>query len=91
MYIRLQTWFPFTIQVHVHGHEWLARHPVGLMTVSPCWYIRGPPLRAEADCQLSRWTTWLVRRSSSERHSEGGRPSSSARAWRARSSARWRA
>jgi hypothetical protein len=25
MYIRLQTWFPFTIQVYVNGHEWLAR------------------------------------------------------------------
>ena len=25
MYVRLQTWFPFTIQVYVNGHEWLAR------------------------------------------------------------------
>jgi hypothetical protein len=24
-YVRLQTWFPFTIQVYVNGHEWLAR------------------------------------------------------------------
>ncbi len=25
MYIRMQTWFPFTIQIYVNGHEWLAR------------------------------------------------------------------
>ena len=25
MHIRLQTWFPMTIQVYVNGHEWLAR------------------------------------------------------------------
>jgi len=24
-YVRLQTWFPFTIQVYVNGHDWLAR------------------------------------------------------------------
>jgi hypothetical protein len=25
VYLRLQTWFPFTAQVYVNGHEWLAR------------------------------------------------------------------
>jgi hypothetical protein len=25
MYVRLETWFPFTVQVYVNGHEWLAR------------------------------------------------------------------
>ena len=25
MYVRLQTWFPYTIQVYVNGHDWLAR------------------------------------------------------------------
>ena len=25
MHVRLQTWFPFTIQVYVNGHDWLAR------------------------------------------------------------------
>jgi hypothetical protein len=23
--VRVQTWFPFTLQVYVNGHEWLAR------------------------------------------------------------------
>jgi len=25
LYVRIQTWFPFTIQVYVNGHDWLAR------------------------------------------------------------------
>lgn len=25
MYVRVQSWFPFTIQVYVNGHNWLAR------------------------------------------------------------------
>jgi len=25
LYVRLQTWFPYTAQVYVNGHEWLAR------------------------------------------------------------------
>jgi hypothetical protein len=25
LHVRLQTWFPFTIQVYVNGHDWLAR------------------------------------------------------------------
>jgi hypothetical protein len=37
LHIRLPTWFPFTIQVYVNGHEWLARqltkHRIGF---TPC-------------------------------------------------------
>jgi len=25
MYVRVQTWFPYTIQVYVNGHDWLAK------------------------------------------------------------------
>ncbi|OQB36621.1 MAG: hypothetical protein BWY09_01875 [Candidatus Hydrogenedentes bacterium ADurb.Bin179] len=25
MHVRLQTWFPFTIQIYINGHEWLSR------------------------------------------------------------------
>jgi len=25
MHVKIQTWFPFTVQVYVNGHEWLAR------------------------------------------------------------------
>jgi hypothetical protein len=37
MHIRLQTWFPFTVQIYLNGHEWLARkmtqHGVGYVQV----------------------------------------------------------
>jgi hypothetical protein len=33
MHVRLQTWFPFTVQIYLNGHEWLARkmaqHDIG--------------------------------------------------------------
>ena len=29
IHVRLQTWLPFTIQVYVNGHEWLAQQMVG--------------------------------------------------------------
>jgi hypothetical protein len=25
MYVRIPTWFPFTIQVYINSHDWLAR------------------------------------------------------------------
>jgi hypothetical protein len=25
MYVRLETWFPYTVQIYLNGHEWLAR------------------------------------------------------------------
>ena len=28
MHVKIQTWFPFTVQVYVNGHEWLARQLV---------------------------------------------------------------
>lgn len=32
LHVKIQTWFPFTVQVYVNGHEWLARklHAKGL-------------------------------------------------------------
>lgn len=29
MYVRIQTWFPYTIQVYVNGHDWLAGQMTG--------------------------------------------------------------
>jgi hypothetical protein len=33
MHVRVQTWFPFQIQIYINGHEWLAnqmdRHRIG--------------------------------------------------------------
>jgi len=37
MHVRIQTWFPFTVQVYLNGHEWLARkmtqHGIGYVQV----------------------------------------------------------
>lgn len=37
MHVRIQTWFPFTIQIYLNGHEWLARkmtqHGIGYVQV----------------------------------------------------------
>jgi hypothetical protein len=32
MHVRLQTWFPFTLQIYVNGHDWLAQQLVRLGT-----------------------------------------------------------
>jgi hypothetical protein len=29
MYVRVQTWFPYTVQVYVNGHDWLAQQMMG--------------------------------------------------------------
>jgi len=29
MYVRVQTWFPYTMQVYVNGHDWLAQQMTG--------------------------------------------------------------
>jgi hypothetical protein len=29
IYVRIQTWFPYTIQVYVNGHDWLAQQMTG--------------------------------------------------------------
>lgn len=37
MHLRIQTWFPFTVQIYLNGHEWLARkmnqHGIGYLQV----------------------------------------------------------
>lgn len=37
MHVRIQTWFPFTVQIYLNGHEWLARkmtqHGIGYVQV----------------------------------------------------------
>jgi len=68
MYVRLQTWFPFTIQIYVNGHEWLARqmmaHGVGFVQQDNCFTELDDPKRAQelADRFVRlRWRTRLNR------------------------------
>jgi hypothetical protein len=66
MHVRIQTWFPFTIQVYVNGHEWLARqmtkHKLGFVQQDNAFTELDDPERAQ---QLAnrfvhlRWRTQL--------------------------------
>jgi hypothetical protein len=51
MHVRLQTWFPFTIQVYVNGHSWLARkldrHGIGYTAVDNAFTWLEDPKRAQ--------------------------------------------
>jgi len=51
IHIRLQTWFPFVIQVYVNGHEWLARrmdrHGVTYEKIENAFRTLGDPARAQ--------------------------------------------
>lgn len=68
MHLRLQTWFPFSVQVCINGREWLARQ----MDARRMKYVRrencftriANPKRAQElmDAQLRiRWPDWLDR------------------------------
>lgn len=51
MHVRLETWFPLTIQVYVNGHEWLARkmdrHRVGYRKLDNAFLGLDDPARAQ--------------------------------------------
>jgi hypothetical protein len=68
MHVRIQTWFPFTIQVYVNGHEWLARQMLrqrlGFVQQENAFTQLDDPAKAQ---QLAdrfpalRWQTQLAR------------------------------
>jgi hypothetical protein len=51
LHVRIQTWFPFTVQVYVNGHEWLARklsrHGVGYRRCDNAFLSIEDPRRAQ--------------------------------------------
>jgi hypothetical protein len=51
MHIKLQSWFPFTVQIYVNGHEWLARkldlHGVGYRRIDNVFTWLENPKRAQ--------------------------------------------
>ncbi len=68
MHVRIQTWFPFTVQVYVNGHEWLARQMIrrrlGFVQQDNAFTQLDDPAKAQ---QLAdripglRWQTHLAR------------------------------
>ena len=66
MHLRLQTWFPFTIQVYINGREWLARQleaeGVKYLKRENClvWVENYPRAQALADAQMkANWPELL--------------------------------
>jgi hypothetical protein len=51
IHIRLQTWFPFVLQVYVNGHDWLARkldkHSLGYQRLDNAFIELEDPLRTQ--------------------------------------------
>jgi len=72
MHVKIQTWFPFTVQVYVNGHEWLARklagQGIGFRKVDNAFVWLADPERA-GQCARGFWRRdwprlldWLARR-----------------------------
>ncbi len=68
MHVRIQTWFPFTVQVYVNGHQWLARemlrHRLGFVQEDNAFTQLEDPSAAQrlADRFLHlSWRRWLNR------------------------------
>jgi hypothetical protein len=51
MHVRIQSWLPFTIQVYINGHEWLARkldrHAIEYRRLDNCFAWVADPVRAQ--------------------------------------------
>lgn len=68
MHVKIQTWFPFTIQVYVNGHDWLARklsaQGISFQKVDNAFIELSDPLRASHVARRfwrRDWPTFLSR------------------------------
>ena len=65
MYIRIQTWFPFTVQIYVNGHNWLQRelikHNVGFVQEDNCFTQLDSPERAQQLSDRFPHMAWVSR------------------------------
>ena len=66
MFVRVQTWFPWKIQVYVNGHDWLAeqlrQHRIGFSQYQNAFVSVDDPDRAQElsdQFALLDWTTFL--------------------------------
>ncbi|MGD9857293.1 MAG: hypothetical protein AB7U20_20315 [Planctomycetaceae bacterium] len=63
MHIRLETWFPFTIQVSVNGHDWLARQlqrrGIGFVQHDNTFIQRDDPPQAQQLADRFAKITWV--------------------------------
>ena len=63
IHVKLQTWFPFRIQVYVNGHEWLARqldhHDVKFIKVDNAFLHLGDVKRAQELADAFERVDWI--------------------------------
>lgn len=61
-HVRVQTWYPFTVEVWINGREWLARQmdEAGIAYVrrDNCFTHLGDPLRAQSLCEAQARADW---------------------------------
>lgn len=65
MYVRLQTWFPFTVQIYVNGHNWLQRefvkHHIGFVQEDNCFTQLDDPEQAQRLANRFPHLAWVRR------------------------------
>lgn len=63
IHVRLQTWFPFAIQVYVNGHDWLARrmqrHKLGFMQHDNAFTELDAPEKAQKLADAFPKLSWI--------------------------------
>ena len=61
-HVRVQTWYPFTVEVWVNGREWLARQMdeagVAYVRRDNCFTHLSDPLRAQSLCEAQQRADW---------------------------------
>lgn len=62
MFVRIQSWWPFTIQIYINGHEWLAKQldqeGIDYVKVDNCFWQISDLKRAQALCDKFAHRPW---------------------------------
>lgn len=62
MYVRIQSWWPFEIQIYINGHEWLARQMtqqgVGYVQADNCFLSIDDVVAAQTLCEKFAHRQW---------------------------------
>jgi hypothetical protein len=65
MYVRIQTWFPFTVQIYLNGHNWLQRellkHRIGFVQEDNCFTQIDEPARVQQLANRFPHMAWVHR------------------------------
>jgi hypothetical protein len=66
LHVRVQSWFPFSVDVCLNGREWLARQMdspgIGYEKRDNCFVALGDPVAAQELCLKQLQTDWAARR-----------------------------